>query len=92
MRDPVAFDMATVNENASQQPPEPTGDNDINAPSAVAIEASVINQSISQVVSEAEGAVHILPFTAAAAFVKKQLAAPEQARFTASGPLPIGPA
>jgi hypothetical protein len=52
VRDPVKFEMATVNENAHVQPPEssPAG-GDINGAAALSIEASVINQSIAQAVS-----------------------------------------
>jgi hypothetical protein len=49
VRDPVAFEMATVNEN-SNHAAEPKEPGDINGTAEVALEASVINQSISQVV------------------------------------------
>lgn len=50
VRDPVTFEMATVNENANHPAAEPKEPGDINGTAEVALEASVINQSISQVV------------------------------------------
>ena len=82
--------MATVNENANQ--PAEGAEGDINGASAVAIEASVINQSISQVVRFALRN-HSSCGCGAAVWSERQSERTVQhnARFTASRPhLPWG--